>query len=227
MPRLIALLLAGCAVASLAYAEEDKAPATEEAEATTASESKAEKKRTAEAEKAALEKQIKENPDKVDWSKLDWRQRLTRIQYHILREAGTERAFQNKFWDFFKPGQYRCAGCGLPLFESDAKFDSDCGWPSFDKTIAKDAITEHVDHKIGYARTEIRCRRCQSHLGHVFNDGPTDTGLRYCLNSAAMKFVNIKVLEAENKSTENKQPAAKVEASESATTPPSKPETKE
>jgi peptide-methionine (R)-S-oxide reductase len=227
MLRLIALMLVACAVASLAYAEADKAAATAEGEATTASESKAEKKRAAEAEKAALEQQIKEDPDKVDWSKINWRQRLTRIQYHIMREAGTERAFQNKFWDFFKPGQYRCAGCGLPLFEADAKFDSDCGWPSFDKTIAKDAITEHVDHKIGYPRTEIRCRRCQSHLGHVFNDGPTDTGLRYCLNSAAMKFVNIKVLEAEKNSTKNKKPAAKVEATESAAAAPSEPETKE
>jgi peptide-methionine (R)-S-oxide reductase len=225
MPRLIALLLAVCAIASLAYAEEDKAPAAAEAEATKAPESKAEKKRAAEIEKAALEKQIKENPDKVDWSKIDWRQRLTRIQYHIMREAGTERAFQNKFWDFFKPGQYRCAGCGLPLFEADAKFDSDCGWPSFDQTIAKDAITEHVDHKIGYPRTEIRCRRCQSHLGHVFNDGPTDTGLRYCLNSAAMKFVNIKVLEAEKKSTKKAFP--KVKTVESAAAAPSEPETKE
>jgi peptide-methionine (R)-S-oxide reductase len=146
---------------------------------------------------AELEKQIAEDPDKVDWSKVDWRKRLTRMQYYILREAGTERPFQNKFWDFFKPGEYRCAGCGQPIFESDAKFDSDCGWPSFDKTIAKDAVTEHVDYKIGYPRTEIRCKRCQSHLGHVFNDGPTDTGLRYCLNSAAMKFVNTKQLAVE------------------------------
>ena len=136
----------------------------------------------------------KEEPEKVDWTKVDWRKRLTRLQYHIMREAGTERKFKNQFWDFFKPGEYRCAGCGLPLFESNAKFDSECGWPSFDQTIAKDTVTEHEDLKMFQPRVEIRCRRCEAHLGHVFNDGPTKTGLRYCMNSAAMKFVTVKDL---------------------------------
>lgn len=196
MSKLFSIVIAGVFAVSLAYAEEkhDKA-ATESASASTA-DTKASTSKSAKATADELEKQIAEDPDKVDWSQVDWRKRLTRMQYHILRQAGTERAFQNKFWDFFRPGEYRCAGCGLPLFEADAKFESDCGWPSFDKTIAKDAITEHVDYKIGYPRTEIRCRRCQSHLGHVFNDGPTDTGLRYCLNSAAMKFVHEKQLAA-------------------------------
>ncbi|RIK75415.1 MAG: hypothetical protein DCC67_15365, partial [Planctomycetota bacterium] len=102
------------------------------------------------------------DPEKIDWSKVDWKKRLTRLQYHITREAGTERAFTGKYWDFFKPGQYRCVGCGLPLFESDAKFESDCGWPSFDRPISDKTLTEHVDFKIGYPRTEIRCRRCQA-----------------------------------------------------------------
>jgi methionine-R-sulfoxide reductase len=206
MSRLIALLVA-MTIGALAYAEEESKPATTEGTAASA-EAKVDKKEAAEAKATTLEKQIAEDPDKVDWSKVDWKKRLTRMQYYILREAGTERAFQNKFWDFFKPGQYRCAGCGLPLFESDAKFESDCGWPSFDKTIAKDAITEHVDYKIGYPRTEIRCKRCQSHLGHVFNDGPTDTGLRYCLNSAAMKFVHAKQLAAEKGKAKEKSKTA-------------------
>jgi methionine-R-sulfoxide reductase len=201
MSRLIALLVVGLTVGALAYADEAEKPAATEESAPASTETKANKTKPATTEKAALEKQIAEDPDKVDWSKVDWKKRLNRMQYYILREAGTERPFQNKFWDFFKPGQYRCAGCGQPIFESDAKFDSDCGWPSFDKTIAKDAVTEHVDYKIGYPRTEIRCKRCQSHLGHVFNDGPTDTGLRYCLNSAAMKFVHTKQLAVENEKT--------------------------
>ncbi|HEX6961635.1 MAG TPA: peptide-methionine (R)-S-oxide reductase MsrB [Lacipirellula sp.] len=184
MSRLFTLPVFLLVLCSLAYAEEGKTDSTP-------SETKHTK-----SEQTAPGKQGAEDPEKIDWSKVDWRKRLTRMQYYVLRQAGTERAFQNKFWDFFKPGEYRCAGCGLPLFEADAKFESDCGWPSFDKTIAKDAITEHVDYKIGYPRTEIRCRRCQSHLGHVFNDGPTETGLRYCLNSAAMKFVHEKQLAA-------------------------------
>ncbi|MCC6493931.1 MAG: peptide-methionine (R)-S-oxide reductase MsrB [Pirellulales bacterium] len=146
------------------------------------------------------------DPERFDWTKVDWKKRLTRLQYYITREAGTERAFTGKYWDFFKPGQYRCVGCGLPLFESDAKFESDCGWPSFDRPISEKALTEHVDFKIGYPRTEIRCRRCQAHLGHVFNDGPTDTGQRYCLNSAAMKFVSEKALKAEKEQSAEQQP---------------------
>lgn len=209
MSKLIALVAAVLVAASFVYAEEKKAESTADESAVTKTEApvdkKSAKKSAAEAD-AALEKLIAEDPEKVDWSKIDWRKRLTRLQYNIMREAGTERPFQNKLWDVFKPGQYRCAGCGLPLFESDSKFDSECGWPSFDKTIAKDTVTEHVDHKIGYARTEIRCRRCQAHLGHVFNDGPTATGLRYCMNSASMKFLNTKQLAIEIKTAKKPKP---------------------
>lgn len=214
------LALALLVAAALVYAEEKAEPAAETPSATAPAEKKSDKP-AAEAAKAALDKQIAENPEKVDWSKVNWRERLTRLQYHIMREAGTERPFQNKYWDHFKDGQYRCAGCGLPLFESTSKFDSECGWPSFDKTIAKDTVTEEVDYKIGYPRTEIRCRRCDAHLGHVFNDGPTKTGLRYCMNSASMKFLNTKQLAAEAKTAKKpaepkKEPPAEKPAPEAA-----------
>jgi peptide-methionine (R)-S-oxide reductase len=209
MSKLIAVAAVMTIAASLAYAEEKKAESTADESAVAKTEAPADKKSAKQAAaeaKAALEKQIAEDPEKVDWSKINWRERLTRMQYHIMREAGTERPHQNKYWDHFKDGEYRCAGCGLPLFESTSKFDSECGWPSFDKTIAKDTVTEQVDHKIGYPRTEIRCRRCDAHLGHVFNDGPTATGLRYCMNSASMKFLNTKQLAVEIKTAKKPKP---------------------
>lgn len=183
MSKLLSLVAVIGLFAAIVHAQE---PAADDKAA------KAEKKET-----AAVDEKAVEDPEKVDWSQVDWKKRLTKLQYYITREAGTERPFRNEFWDFFKPGEYRCVGCGAPLFESDAKFDSECGWPSFDKTIAKDTVTKHVDLKMLQPRTEIRCRRCEAHLGHVFNDGPTDTGLRYCLNSAAMKFVSEKQLKKE------------------------------
>jgi len=132
------------------------------------------------------------DPEKIDWSKVDWKSRLSREEFDIMRLAGTERAFTGEYWDFFEKGAYTCRGCGLPLFESDAKFDSHCGWPSFDKSVAKDAIVEIVDESHGMRRTEVRCRRCNAHLGHSFDDGPTDTGMRYCINSPSIKFVPAK-----------------------------------
>lgn len=196
MSKFLSLIVATGLLAAMAHAQESE------------STDKAAGEQTSKAAIPAKEK-VAEDPDKVDWSQIDWRKRLTRLQYHITREAGTERPFRNEFWDFFKPGEYRCVGCGLPLFESDAKFDSDCGWPSFDKTVDDKAITTHVDLKMAQPRTEIRCRRCEAHLGHVFNDGPTDTGLRYCLNSAAMNFVSEKQLKKEGeKGKENKDQAS-------------------
>ncbi len=117
-----------------------------------------------------------------------WKKRLTPEQYYILRQKGTERAFTGKYWDTDTPGVYKCAGCSTVLFKSDAKFDSHCGWPSFDKMIADGVIEEHRDTSHGMVRTEVVCKKCGGHLGHVFEDGPTATGLRYCINSASIEL---------------------------------------
>lgn len=128
-------------------------------------------------------------PEKMHLTDAEWRERLTPEQYQILRQAGTERAFTGKYEKNKAAGEYVCAGCGQPLFDSETKFDSGSGWPSFTRAASDDAVEEHRDTAHGMIRTEVVCSRCDGHLGHVFPDGPRDQGgLRYCVNSASLEF---------------------------------------
>lgn len=125
---------------------------------------------------------------RLELSDTEWQERLSPEQYQILRRKGTERPFTGKYDHFFEHGKYYCAGCGQELFTSESKFNSGCGWPAFDKSAAKEAIDYEQDISFGMVRTEIMCSNCGGHLGHVFDDGPTETGQRYCVNSASIEF---------------------------------------
>ena len=153
--------------------------------------------------------------DKVRKTDAEWRTELTPMQYHVLREHGTERAFTGELLDRHDAGTFVCAGCGQQLFASGAKYDSGSGWPSFTQPIGDGAVTEHVDRKFGMTRTEVRCARCEGHLGHVFPDGPREEGgLRYCMNSASMTFADRAAVEAAHR----KQAAEDARAAASAET---------
>jgi peptide-methionine (R)-S-oxide reductase len=129
-----------------------------------------------------------DKPREISKTDAEWRAQLDATQYEVARQAGTERAFSGKYWDHWESGRYDCVGCGTPLFAADTKFDAGCGWPSYSEPVNATVVERLVDRSYGMVRVEVRCNRCGSHLGHVFNDGPAPTGERFCINSASIDF---------------------------------------
>ena len=127
-------------------------------------------------------------PEKVRLTEEEWRKRLSPEEFEVCRRQGTERAFTGRYWNEKEPGLYRCAACGAPLFDSSSKYDSGTGWPSFTSPVEDGAVEERTDRSHGMVRTEATCAACDSHLGHVFPDGPGPGGLRYCMNSASLRL---------------------------------------